>query len=190
MAGFTMLGLGLLIAGVGGATQAVGQIKAGNAAKRAGEAGRRAAESAAELSDYNAAVADLQAADALERGIEDESRFRSQVRGVIGGQRAAIAAGGTQVDFGSAVDVQADAAFLGELDALQIRTNAAREAWGYKVQAHDYRTRAKIQREEGVQIEEGGRAAQSASRFAAAGTLIGTGASLLEAKYGFGRRAL
>lgn len=187
MAGFSMLGLGLLLTAGAAGVQAVGQVKAGNAARRAGEAGQRAADSSAELSDYNASVADLQAADALERGHEDESRFRSQVRGIIGAQRAGIAASGTDVNYGSALDVQADAAFLGELDALQIRTNASREAWGYKVQSHDFRRRAQIQRQEGVQLAEGGRAAQTSSRFAAAGSIIGTGASLLEARYGFGR---
>src|SRR3989304_3955374 len=58
---------------------------------------------------------------------------------------------------GAAADVQADAAFQGELDALTIRTNAAREAWGYQVQAEDLRTRATIAREEGVMLEAAGR---------------------------------
>jgi hypothetical protein len=188
MAGFTLMALSLIMAGVGTATTVAGQIKAGNAAKRAGAAGKEAAESGAELSDYNASVAELQAQDAIERGQEDENRYRTGVRSMIGSQRAGFAGAGIDVGFGSAVDVQADAAFLGELDALQIRTNAGREAWGYKVQAVDLKKRAEIQRKEGVMLETTGREQQSASRWAAGTSILTGGASLLQAKYGYGKR--
>jgi hypothetical protein len=186
MAGFTTAAiLGLAFAGT--ATQAVGQWKAGTQAKKAGEAQRRAAESQAELLDFNAQVADLQAVDATARGLQEESRFRQGVRVMIGSQRAGIAAGGIDVGYGSAVDVQADAAMLGELDALTIRQNAAREAWGYKVEAADTRQRAKIARTEGVMLEAAGRANQTAARIGAVGGILGAGGSLLEARYGFPR---
>jgi len=172
---------------IGGlALSAFGQWQASRASKKAGEAGRAAAESGAELSDYNAQVAELQAADAVERGAAEESRFRSGVRLMIGSQRAGQAASNVDVGFGSAVDVQADAAMLGELDALTIRTNAAREAWGFKVQAEDSRRRAEIQRKEGVMLEASGGAQATAQRWQMAGTLVGGTASLLQARYGFG----
>lgn len=175
-----MIGLSI----VGTATQVIGQIKAGNAAKKAGEAQKQAADSEAGLSDYNAAVADLQAQDAIERGREEEGIFRAQVRGTIGSLRAGFAAGNVDVGFGSAVDVQADAAYLGELDSLTIRTNAAREAWGYNVQSEDLRKRAEITRKEGVNLAEAGRVQQTASRYAAAGSIISGTNSLLQLKYG------
>ncbi len=175
----TAIGLGLNI---------YGQVRAGREARRVGEAQQRAAESEAGLLDYNAQVADLQAQDAVERGREEESRFRTGVRGIIGAQRAEIAASGTDVGFGSAVDVQEDAAFLGELDALTIRNNAAREAWGYKVQAHDIRQRARITRQEGRELARAGREAQTQAKIGAVSTGILTGATLLEARYGFGKK--
>lgn len=190
----------------GGVTQAVGGIKAGNAAKKAGQkqadaaeaegqAALESSESQATLADYNAQVASLQAQDAIIRGTQEENRFRTGVRALIGSQRADFAASGVDVGFGSAVDVQADAAFLGEMDALQIRTNAAREAWGFKVQAEDSRARAGIARKEGKNALEvarlggkaavaQGNAAATASRWGAASTLLGTGASLLQSRYG------
>lgn len=180
-----MTALALTLAGVGTGVSAFGQWRAGGAAKRAGEAGRRAAESQAELHDYNAAIAELQAADAIERGEEAASQFRQRVRQAIGSQRAGIAAQGVDVTYGSAVDAQADAEFLGELDALTIRTNAAREAWGFKVQSEDSRRRAEITRREGVMIEEAGNQQRTAARIGAVGSIIGGGASLLEARYGF-----
>jgi len=181
---FTALAIASLVAGT--TMKVAGDIKAGNAAKRAGEAQRDAAESAAQLDDYNAQVADLQAKDATERGVEEESKFRMGVRGMIGTQRAGIAASNIDVGFGSAADVQADAAFLGELDSLAIRTNAAREAWGFQVQGEDLRRHAQITRKEGAMALEAGKAAQSASRWGAASTILGT-TSLLADKYGHGR---
>lgn len=177
----------IALAAGGAALNFYGQKKAGDAAKKQGTAQQEAANSQADLSDYNAAVEDLRADDAIARGAEEEQRFRTRVRAAIGAQRVGFAAGNIDVGIGSAVDVQADAAYLGELDALTIRTNAAREAWGYEVAGEDLRRRGQIARKEGVYFEQAGRANQSASRWQAAGSLIGTGASLLEARYG-GRR--
>jgi hypothetical protein len=178
----------LALTGISTGVSAYGQWKAGSQAKKMGEAQQGAAESQAELLDYNAAIADVQAQDATQRGQEEESRFRTGVQTLIGSQRAGFAGAGVDVGFGSAVDVQADAAFLGELDALTIRTNAAREAWGYKVKGEDIRRQAQITRKEGAMAAEAGRINQSAARIGAIGTVAGTGASLLEAQYGFGRR--
>jgi hypothetical protein len=180
---FTTTALILMAAGT--ATSVYGQVRAGRAARKAGEAARESSDSQADLADYNAAVAELQAQDALERGAEDEARFRTNIRGAIGAQRANIAAGNIDVSFGSAVDVQADAAFLGELDALTLRTNAGREAWGYQVQAEDYRARARIARKEGVYLERSGRVEQTTHNINAVGSLVSGGASLMQQRYAF-----
>lgn len=169
MAAMTAITLGLAI--YGAVQSARGQYKAGQAAGRA-------AESTGQQFDYNASIADLQAQDAEQRGIEEESRFRSQVRGLIGSQRAGFAGQNVSVGDGSAADVQADTARLGEIDARTIRANAQREAWGYQVQAEDLRQGATIAR-------QGGAAARQAGNAAAANTLIGAGSSLLLARYGF-----
>lgn len=186
MAAFSTLAL--ILSGLGVASQVRAQLQAGNAAATAGSQQREAANSQAELSDFNAAVAEQQAKDAIQRGTADEQRFRQGVRGIIGSQRAAFAASNVDVGFGSAVDVQADAAFLGELDALTIRTNAAREAWGFSVQAADARKRAEVARKEGVNLEAAGQVAKSAARVAATGTILGGASSLLQTRYGFGGR--
>lgn len=183
MGAFTTLAI---LGGVAAVGKAYGSIKAGDAAARAGVAERESAESAAGLFDYNAAVADLQASDAIARGAEEENRFRAGVRGIVGAQRAGFAAGNVDVGFGSALDVQADAAYLGELDALTIRTNAAREAWGYKVEAEDLRRRGQITRKEGKNAELAGREQRLQSRIGAASTILGTAGSLVGQKYGFG----
>jgi len=208
MAAFTTMAI-LALTAASTAVSVYSQVKAGKAAKKAGDVAgaaqekagtlqREVSESEAGLTDYNAAVAELQAKDAVERGAEEESRFRTTVRGMVGTQRVGFAAGNIDVGYGSAVDVQADAAYLGELDALTIRTNAAREAWGYNVQGGDLRQRALIMRQEGKNLEEmarlgamGTRAASgaqaTASYLGAAGSLIGGTTSLLQLRYGFQR---
>ena len=178
----TALVIGTMIAGA--AMKAKSQWSEGNAAMKAGEGQRDVAESQASLSDYNAQVADLQAKDALERGAEEESRFRIGVRDLVGKQRTGFAASGIDVGYGSAVDVQADTAFLGELDARTIRTNAMREAWGFNVQGEDLRRRAVISRMEGQQALEEGKARRSAGRWGAVTSLVGAGGDLMLRKYG------
>lgn len=188
MAGFTLAAISLALAAGGTAVSAVGQYKAGQQQKKAGKAAADVSESQAQLADYNAGVAGLQATDALERGDQAEARFRTQIRGAIGAQRTGFAAGNVDVGFGSAVDVQADAAFLGELDALTIKTNAAREAWGYQVQAFDYRKQAEIDRKGGANQIAAGNSAATAAKWGVGSTLVGGTASLLQAKYGFDAR--
>lgn len=172
---------------VGAAVSAWQQHRQGQQAQQAGVHQQAAANSEADLQDYNAKVADLQARDAVVRGSEEESRLRTQTRGIVGTQRAGFAASNIDVGFGSAVDVQADASYLGELDALTVRNNAAREAWGFQQSAEDLRRRATIARKEGVYLADAGRQAATTGNIAAAGTLIGGTTSLLKAKYGFDR---
>lgn len=183
MAAFTATTLAI-IGGASALFSAGAQLKAGGQAKKAGDLEQQAANDQANLLDWNAQVADLQAADAIQRGAEDESRFRSGVRQIIGSQRAGFAAGNIDVGFGSALDVQEDAAMLGELDALTIRTNARREAWGIKIEAEDLRRQAGITRKTGVALAAQGRAQRTQARLQAGSTVLGAGVSLLQQKYG------
>lgn len=135
MAALTAALLGLSAAST--ITKFAGERQQATAAERQG---------AYEQAVYNtdAQLAEQQAADAIARGKEAETRQRQATRGLIGSQRAALAAQGIEVDSGSALDVQADTAAMGELDALTIRNNAAREAYGYKVQALNYRQQGQL----------------------------------------------
>ena len=93
---------------------------------------------------YNAVIAEQQAQDAIARGEQAEGIQRINVKRLIGAQRAAYGAQGVEVDSGSALDVQKDTAAMGELDAIIIRNNAAREAWGYRAQAQDLLYRGRL----------------------------------------------
>lgn len=87
------------------------------------------------IAEWEARLAELQAEDAVKRGREAEGRYRQGIKQTIGSQRARLAAQGIAIDDGSALDVQAETAEIGELDALTIRNNATREAFGYKTEA-------------------------------------------------------
>lgn len=94
--------------------------------------------------DMNQKLADLQAQEAISRGDRAAARQETKTQQTIGAQRTALAAQGISVDTGSALDVQNDTAQLGALDALTIRNNAWREAWGYKMQASQYGLQGKL----------------------------------------------
>lgn len=73
-----------------------------------------------------------QAADAKARGEVAEASRRRLMGQQIGEQTARLAGQGTDLE-GSPTDILGDTAAAGEFDALTIRSNAAREAYGYKL---------------------------------------------------------
>lgn len=93
------------------------------------------AQSQARTMRTNAMYANNAADDALSRGRYDADLQRLRTGQSIGTQRTAMAANGGLVDEGTNSVLQQDTAQLGELDALTIQNNAAREAYGLKVQA-------------------------------------------------------
>jgi hypothetical protein len=173
MAAMTALALGATIAGT--VMNSVGQIRQGRAQKGA-------AYSEAERAEKNAAYAELQARDATARGREEEGYLRQNVRQVIGQQRAGFAGQGVVVDQDTAGAVVADTAREGELDALRVRSNAAREALGFQVQAEDLRDQARIARKAGDN-------AMTAAKWGVANTIIGGASSLMQQRWGWDKGA-
>jgi len=161
---------GILFTAGGGGFQASSQWQAGNAQSKVDLYN-------AQVAANNAKVDALQSDDAIARGSTAETVHRKQVKALIGSQRASLAASGVDVNDGSALDVQTDSARQGETDALTIRANAAREAWGYKVkqvndlsQEQQYKTQSQIDK--------------AAGKRNAAGTIITSAGSIIAQKYG------
>ena len=136
-----------------------------------GQAAAKAQEYNAKVQDINAVMAERRAKDALERGKDEEQRKRQEVAQIQGRQRAAMAAYGLDLSFGSPLDTLVDTAVAGELDALTIRTNAAREAYEHEVDATGKRASAKLSRMSAS-------AASKAGYLEAAGTILGGGAKM------------
>lgn len=90
---------------------------------------------------------------------------------VVGQQKVAQSASGIDVNTGSAAKVRADTLQLGELDQQTIRTNYAKKAYGYEVEA------ATKQAEAGADLVAGSEA-KKASNINVASSILGTVSSV------------
>jgi hypothetical protein len=107
----------------------MGQIQQSNA--QAGMASYQA-----QLARNNQMIAEWTAQRALQQGQADEQQQRLDTAGLIGKQRAALAAQGGDVNSGSPVDIVGDTARAGEFDARSIRSNAEIKAYDARLQAY------------------------------------------------------
>ena len=104
------------------------------------------AKAARDAYSYNAAVNDLQAQDALNRGEESLQRHYMQASQFKGRQRAALAANGVDLTYGSALDILTGTDIMARYDADIIKANAEREALGFKTEAGMNRWQAASQK--------------------------------------------
>lgn len=112
----------------------------GGVASTAGSVGN--AITTRRTANANAALSDQQAADALARGQSDEFNSRLKTAQLKGTQVAGMAANGVALNSGSPLDVLTSTDVMGAVDANTIRDNAARESYGHKMQAANYRAQA------------------------------------------------
>ncbi len=117
-----------VIGGIGALAGAAGTYQQGKAAQASADYQSKVAANQAKIAGY-------QAEDSLARGSIAERQQRLKVKQLIGQQRASMGASGLSLDSGSFVDTIGDTAELGEYDALLIRSNAEKEAWGYRAAA-------------------------------------------------------
>ena len=118
----------------------------------------------AKVDENNAQLADYQAQQTALAGSIEEERQRAKTRQMVGTQRAALAANGLDLSEGTPLDLVVETAAVGTEDALNIRYNAMREAWGFRQQAQGYRDSAKYDK--------------FAGKSQATGTLLTTAASV------------
>ncbi|KIQ60177.1 hypothetical protein RL74_06700 [Pseudomonas fluorescens] len=90
----------------------------------------------------NAALKEQAAQESIFAGDTSADWQRVRTGQAVGTQRSVQAANGIDVNSGSAAQLQDDTAMIGELDALTIQNNAAREAYGYRIQADQDRMNA------------------------------------------------
>lgn len=92
----------------------------------------------------NEKIAGYQRSAALQQGQEQAQQAMLAQSQTLSRQRAALAANGLDLNSGSAVDLMATTKFLGEQDVNQIEKNAARKAWGYTVEAANYKAASNL----------------------------------------------
>lgn len=151
---------------VGAGLAVVGGVQQARAAKAAGEY-------QAEVDEQNAKIGRQQADQARQIGNMEEERQMRRVRAAVATQRATQAANGLDVNSGTALDLQAETAGFGTADALNLRSNAIRQAWGFEVGAvNDINSAA---------------GARAAGRNDSTGTLLTTGANAMSSVAGIGK---
>lgn len=130
-----MMGASLAMAAGSTAMQVMGQSQQAQAQANAARYQAQVARNAQVVAGYNAD-------NARKTGLINEDKQREQTSLIEGKQRAALASQGGDVTDGSAVDIIGDTARAGTVDALTIRSNAARQAWGYEVAGAGYGAQA------------------------------------------------
>ncbi|RCL00941.1 MAG: hypothetical protein JSC189_001034 [Candidatus Tokpelaia sp. JSC189] len=141
----------------------------------------QAANIHAQMAQMNARIASQRARDALERGALEERQKRQQVSGLMGRQRMAFAKNNVDMAFGSPLDSIIDTAVMGEMDALTIRSNAAREAYDHDVASANARAQSPF-----YKMEE--KNARTAGWLGAGETLLGGGAKAYSSHKGLNPR--
>lgn len=92
----------------------------------------------------NARILELKAARAIELGDKSAKDLKTKANIIGGQQKAAIAASGVVVDYGSADEIQEETELFSSLDAERLRNNATLEAFGYKFQGQNLQTQAEF----------------------------------------------
>lgn len=126
--GVTLAGVAETASIAGAAIGAIGAIQQGKAASAS-------ANYNSEVAANNAKIATQNANLAIQEGNAAVEQQQVKTRAEVGAIKANQAAGGIDVNTGSAVDVRSSAAQTGELSAINIRANAARTAYGYQTGA-------------------------------------------------------
>lgn len=139
--------------------QALGSIQQGNAAASSANYNAR-------IQENNAKIAEQNSRFAAEQGAANAGVEQQKTRAQVGAIKAAQAANGVDVNSGSSVDVRSSAASLGMLNAITIRSNAARHAYGYQTEAASDRGQAALDRQQA-------KYAKTAGYVGAASSLIG-----------------
>lgn len=135
------------------------------------------AEYQAKLAEQNAGLASMAAMDATQRGSVEANKARTAGSTILGRQRVGLAASDVDIQSGSALNLQTSTSASAELDAQTVRNNAAREAWGYKVQGAQLMAQAAATRQRG-------KYAEIATLLGGAGSALSQASTLASNAYG------
>lgn len=103
-----------------------------------------AANAQKNIARQNAEVAERNASLTMQTGEGQSEQLGMRNKAVAGKIKAGQSGSGVDVNSGSAKDVQTSQRALGLFDTMTLKSNAAREAFGFKVQAKQFRDEAAI----------------------------------------------
>lgn len=141
-----------------GTTAASGAV-GGYGAVKQGEAQAAAAKFNAGVESQNAAISSQNAQIAEQSGEAQAGIQGQKTKQAIGASIAGEGASGVDVSSGSFTNVQSSERQLGEIDAMTIKSNAAREAYGYKVKSASEQGQSAVSAFEAANDTKGGKIA-------------------------------
>lgn len=176
IAGIGSLGAGTAAAGLGtlgyaslGAT-ALSGLTGAYGAYQSGQAQKGAADYNASVQNQNAAISKTNAEIAEQSGEAQAGMAGQKTKSAMAATLASEGASGVGVEGGSFTNVRSSQQALGEIDAMTLRSNAAREAYGYRNKASSESAQATLSTAEG-------RNAKNAGIMNAASTFLGSAGS-------------
>lgn len=92
----------------------------------------------------NYQIQKAQQADAMARGREAAQDHMRQISGAKATQTAVMAANGLDISQGTPASLLEDTQMMGDMDLKRIQKNTKREAWGFGVQANNFRNSANM----------------------------------------------
>jgi hypothetical protein len=104
-------------------------------------------QQAAAQADQQAKIRDLQAGDARLLGQAAQGITRIQTGQEKANQELAYASAGVDVSVGTPLDVKAQTAMFGELEAANVENDSIRRAWGFATEARTLRSEASSMRQ-------------------------------------------
>ena len=153
-----------------GVYQAIGQSKAQQAQM---EAQSKQAKYQADIARQNQQLAEEQASAQRREGYENMTAKRQETARLIGRQRAAMGASGASVDVGSNLDLQADTAAQGEMDAISLYHKGQDAGYQTQLQGWNYGQEAAGHEANAAAYASGADKAGSNGWMNAAGTALG-----------------
>jgi hypothetical protein len=105
-----------------------------------GEAARAQGDYQRSQSYINASIAEKQADDAIDRGSQEAGAAKREEKKLLARQQVTLAAQGVDVDSAGAQEILQSTQKISAVQEMNIKTNAWREAWGFKSAAVNDRT--------------------------------------------------
>lgn len=156
------VGIGATV--LGGAVSAYG-------ADKSGKAQQGMYDYQAGVAQINKQIADQNADYAIKTGETQAQAEGMKTRAIIGTTRAAQGAGGLDVNKGSAVRVRESEAEIGEQNQAVVRADAAKRAYGFRVEAMQDTAQSVLDTTAGVN-------ARKAAKYNVASSILGTVSSV------------
>lgn len=174
-AGLIGAGGAVTAGGVFSALSVAGALVGAAGAVGQGKASAESAKYNAAISANNAKLAQQNATLAGQEGAANTEIEQQKTRAGLGEIKAAQAASGVDVNSGSSVDVRSSAAELGELNAITVRSNAVRQAYGYQTQAAGDTAQSQLDKQQSGYDSEAGDIGAGSTLLTQSGAALNSG---------------